>query len=134
MIIRFHASIDGEDFTVACVGGRFNVAPTSNPNLGTRKQQNRRAPRHVFTLLLKLHLLPLAPILLRMNCRYNGICLEFAIIYSILIYVSCPCDQATSRPLVLRRLPKSRSAKCRFRFLRIRSNVSVFVTSYNCFI
>ena len=37
-------------------------------------------------------------------------------------------NQATSRPLVLRRLPKSRSAKCRtYVFLQIRSKVSVFV-------
>ena len=35
----------------------------------------------------------------------------------------CPRDQATSRPIVLRRLPKSRSAKCR---------TSVFENSLKC--
>ena len=43
------ASIDGKDFTVECVGSRFNVPPTgsSNPKLGPRKHQNRRAPRQL---------------------------------------------------------------------------------------
>ena len=50
MIIRLRQlHIDGEDFPVACVGSRFNVAPTetSNHNLGPIKHQNQRAPRQL---------------------------------------------------------------------------------------
>ena len=67
VIIRLTiAAIGGEDFPVACVGSRFNVAPTetsSNPKLGSEKHKNRRAPRqlacfHPATIILSIAVSP----------------------------------------------------------------------------
>ena len=77
MIIRLTiASIDGDDFTVACVGSRFTVAPTDtykviltsvleNINIGVRPLDTMDSiSLHAFTRLLKFYLLPLAHMLL----------------------------------------------------------------------
>ena len=60
-------SIEGEDFTVACVDSRFDVAPIDPLKNVVQiwvleNAKNWRS--HVFTLLLKFYLLPLTPILL----------------------------------------------------------------------
>ena len=73
-------SIEGEDFTVACVDSRFDVAPIDPLKnvIQTWVQENaknRRSPvyKRVFTMLLKFYLLPLTPILLRIKCRYMSL-------------------------------------------------------------
>ena len=91
-------SIEGEDFTVACVDSRFDVAPTDPLKnviqiwvLENAKNRRSSVYQHVFTLLLKLYLLPLTPILLRMKCRY------MSLVYNDLTHFDLSCVEVFSQ-------------------------------------